>query len=57
MRDLRLSDASGHYFESYIISEIVKNYQNLGVNAHFFKKRKMDSGRGQGENILYNDNQ
>lgn len=29
-RDLQISDVSGRYFESYVISEIVKNYNNFG---------------------------
>lgn len=42
-RDLQLSDTSGHYLESYIISEIVKNYQNLGVNAHLYHLRNKET--------------
>lgn len=29
-RDLQLSDVSGHYLETYIISEIIKSYDSLG---------------------------
>lgn len=29
-RDLQLSEVSGHYLETYIISEIVKSYENAG---------------------------
>ena len=42
-RDLQLSDASGHYLESYIISEIIKNNQNLGVNVHLYHIRNKET--------------
>ena len=38
---LQLSDLSGHFFESYVISEIVKSYENKGINleiSHFRNK-------------------
>lgn len=40
-RELQLSDLSGHFFESYIISEIIKSYDNKGINlqiSHFRNK-------------------
>lgn len=42
-RDLQLSDASGHYLESYIISEIIKNNQNLGANVHLYHIRNKET--------------
>ena len=43
MRELQLSDASGHYLESYIISEIIKNNQNLGANIHLYHIRNKET--------------
>ncbi len=31
-RDLQLSEASGHYLETYIISELIKSYNSAGKN-------------------------
>ena len=31
-RDLQLSEVSGHYLETYIISEIIKSYNALGID-------------------------
>ena len=42
-RDLQLSDASGHYLESYIISEVIKNYQNVGANVHLYHLRNKET--------------
>ena len=42
-RDLQLSDASGHYLESYVISEIIKNNQNLGANVHLYHIRNKET--------------
>ena len=30
-RDLQISEKSGHYLESYIISEIIKSYNSIGI--------------------------
>ena len=38
---LQLSDLSGRFFESYVISEIVKSYENKGIHleiSHFRNK-------------------
>ena len=38
---LQLSDLSGHFFESYVISEIIKSYDNKGIRleiSHFRNK-------------------
>ena len=38
---LQLSDLSGHFFESYVISELIKSYDNKGVRleiSHFRNK-------------------
>ena len=40
-RALQLSDSSGHFFEAYVVSEIVKSYDNKGLNleiSHFRNK-------------------
>jgi len=31
-RDLQLSEQSGHYLETYIISEIIKSYNSMGID-------------------------
>lgn len=42
-RDLQTSDVSGHYFESYVISEIVKNYNNFGEQLVISHLRNKES--------------
>lgn len=38
---LQLSEISGHFFESYVVSELIKSYDNKGINleiSHFRNK-------------------
>ena len=38
---LQLSEISGHFFESYVVSELIKSYNNKGINleiSHFRNK-------------------
>ena len=38
---LQLSERSGHFFESYVVSELIKSYDNKGINleiSHFRNK-------------------
>lgn len=40
-KELQLSEMSGHFFESYVISELVKSYDNQGIRldiSHFRNK-------------------
>ena len=40
-KTLQLSDLSGHFFESYVISELIKSYDNKGARleiSHFRNK-------------------
>lgn len=40
-KSLQLSEISGHFFESYVVSELIKSYDNKGINleiSHFRNK-------------------
>ena len=41
-RDLQLSEISGHYLETYIISEIIKSYNNIGkdLNISYYRDKE-----------------
>lgn len=41
-RDLQLSSSSGHYFETFIISEIVKSYNAKGEDPNIYYYRDKD---------------
>lgn len=41
-RSLQLSEDSGHYLESYIISDIVKSYNNIGLKANIYFYRNKE---------------
>ena len=41
-RDLQLSSSSGHYLESFIISEIVKSYNAKGIEPDISYYRDKD---------------
>ena len=43
-RDLQLSEKSGHYLESYIISDIIKSYNNKGedLDITFYRNKEKE---------------
>lgn len=43
-RDLQLSDTSGHYFETYIIFEIIKSYNSAGKEPNISYYRDKENG-------------
>lgn len=40
---LQLSDKSGHFFESYVVSELVKSYDNKGIRLEISHFRNKDT--------------
>lgn len=53
-RDLQLSSTSGHYLETFIISEIVKSYNALGIEPKISYYR--DKEKKEINLIFYNNN-
>ena len=43
-RDLQLSSSAGHYFETYVISEIIKSYNAQGIrpNISYYRDKEQN---------------
>ena len=53
-RDLQLSSTAGHYLETYIVAEIVKSYNAIGVDPKISYYR--DKDKKEIDLIFYNNN-